>query len=113
MEEKINIRPFNKRAFISAAMTASVLILPVSGYMNHSLQFEALTRARHFWMSVHNVSGILFILFALAHIILNRRALLNYLKQKGQYIISKESLTALALITGFIFFIASHAFHVG
>jgi hypothetical protein len=58
MEQELKKKPFNKRAFISIAMFLAGICLPISGIMNHRLQFEPLTVERHFWMSVLNNSGI-------------------------------------------------------
>lgn len=68
-------KKFNKRAFISIAMLVSLLGLPLSGIMNHVYQLEPLTQGRHFWMTIHNMSGLLFIIFAVLHIILNWRTI--------------------------------------
>jgi hypothetical protein len=113
MEDTTISRPFNKRAFVALAMTISVLILPVSGIMIHELQFESLTPTKHFWMSVHNMDAFLFIIFAVTHISLNRRALKNYIAQKGRSMLSKESLAAAVLVAGIVFLFALHAFHLG
>ena len=60
MSNNVVRKPFNTRAFISTVMFTSGLFLPFSGLMNHILQFEEMTIARHFWMSVHDISGLLF-----------------------------------------------------
>jgi hypothetical protein len=106
------MKKFNKRAFVSVAMFVSLLLLPFSGIMNHNLQFEALTTERHFWMSVHNISAIIFAVFAILHISYNMKSLKNYISKLKGIIISKEALTATAfviLITGLF---ALHVFHV-
>lgn len=40
MEEDLKKKQFNKRAFISTALLVSGLSLPLSGFMNHYLQFD-------------------------------------------------------------------------
>jgi hypothetical protein len=112
MEERNSRKPFNKRAFIAVAMTMSLLILPVSGYMNHQLQFESLTVERHCWMAVHNMAGTLFVIFSIIHFFLNQRALQQYIVRQKDYLFSKEFLAAVLIIGGFIVLFASHAFHV-
>ena len=104
---------FNRRAFVSIGMIICTLILPVSGIMNHQLQFEELTQARHFWMSVHNLAGTLFIIFAFTHILLNWRAIKNYILQKQRLLFSKESFFAVLFVGGIVFLFALHAFHAG
>ncbi len=106
-------KAFNKRAFVSVALLVSGMLLPVSGIMNHELQFAGLTTARHAWMSVHNMAATLFCLSAIAHIILNRRALLLYAHKAAGVMLSKEALAAAGLVVAIVGLFASHAFHVG
>jgi len=103
---------FNKRAIISTALFTSGLFLPISGLMNHVLQFEGLTIARHFWMSVHDISGILFVIFSILHISYNWRALVNYVKKVKNIIISKEALIAIILVFLIVGLFSSHIFHI-
>jgi hypothetical protein len=105
-------RPFNKRAFLSAALVLSGLMLPVSGLINHQLGFEGMTQARHFWMSVHNVSGLVFTICAVMHGIVNRRALLGYVRKVQGVAVSREAVTAGMLVIGVVSLVASHALHV-
>ncbi len=106
-------KKFNKRAFISVGLIVSAIGLPFSGLMNHYMGFEPLTTARHFWMSVHDVSGILFTIFAITHIIFNWRSIKNYLSNFKKAVISKEALAAISLVIFVTALIASHAFHAG
>jgi hypothetical protein len=112
MSEKVMKKPFNKRAFISTALFTSGLILPFSGLMNHILQFEELTVARHFWMSVHDISGLLFVIFSIIHISYNWKALINYAKKAKDIIISKEAFIAIILVILIVGLISSHAIHI-
>jgi len=112
MKTKVEKKPFNKRAFVSIVMFLSVLALPVSGIMNHNLQFELLTPERHFWMSVHNMSALLFTVCAIWHIAFNRRPLVNYAKRATGILLSKEALTAFVLVLLLVGVFSSHAFHV-
>jgi succinate dehydrogenase/fumarate reductase cytochrome b subunit len=113
MEQVVKMRPFNKRAFISTALFISGFSLPFSGFMNHSLQFDKFSLERHFWMSVHDVAGILFVLFVILHISYNWKALLNYAKKAKEIFISKEALTALVFVIVIVGLVSSHAFHIG
>lgn len=113
MEQAVKKKPFNKRAFVSTALFVSGLILPFSGYMNHILQFETLSVEKHLWMSVHNAAGILFAIFVILHISFNRSALLNYARKAKEKFISKETLTAAALVILVVCLFSSHVFHVG
>lgn len=112
MNPQATHKQFNKRAFISTSMLLSGLLLPVSGLMNHILQFENLTLARHFWMSAHDISGILFVLFSILHIAFNWKALMNYFKKVRDVYISKEALTAIILVVIIVGVFSAHAFHL-
>ncbi len=112
MEQVVKKKRFNKRAFISTALFVSGLSLPFTGFMNHSLQFDKLYIARHFWMSAHDIAGILFVIFAILHISYNWKMLLNYAKKAKEKFISKETLTAIALVIIVVGLISSHAFHI-
>ncbi|MBN2348404.1 MAG: DUF4405 domain-containing protein [Bacteroidales bacterium] len=108
-----NKNSFNKRAFISVALFVSGLFLPISGIMNHKLQYESLTRERHFWMSVHNMAAILFVLFTILHLTYNWRVLIKYAKKIKGISISKEALMAFLLVILIVFLFSSHALHAG
>ncbi len=112
MENVTVKKPFNKRAFTSMGLLSSGLLLPVSGLMNHLLQFEPLTKERHFWMSVHDVAAILFVAFAVAHIAFNWRALLHYAKKVKGITVNKEAVAAALVVFVVVGLIASHALHV-
>lgn len=103
---------FNKRAFTSVGMLAYFLSLPFSGLMNHYTGFSEMTVERHFWMTVHDVSGILFCAFAIIHIIFNWRSIKNYIHNLKGAIVNKEAITAAVIVLFVTLFIASHAFHV-
>jgi hypothetical protein len=105
-------KTFSRRAFVSISLLASGLVLPVSGLIIHKLGFQELTVARHFWMSVHNMAGFLFTFFAICHVVINRRALGNYLKKRPKPLFSREAAVALAMVIGVIGLFASHAFLV-
>jgi hypothetical protein len=112
MEQTVKRKTFNKRAFISSSLFVSGIILPFTGFINHNLQFDKLSIERHFWMTSHNVTGIIFVLFGILHISYNWKALLNYAqKVKGKYI-SKETLIAIGFVFITIVLISSHAFHI-
>ena len=70
-------RKFNLRAFAVLMITFSGLGLPVTGLVNHFYGFAPLSVERHAWMSAHNVLALLFTVFTVWHVVLNRRALWN------------------------------------
>jgi len=104
-------RTFNKRSFVSTAMILAGLALPFSGLMNHYLQFEQFSAERHFWMSVHNMSAILFCIFLIVHIIYNRKAIIKYIKKANSLLISKEALLAIFLVIFIVGVFSLHALH--
>lgn len=112
MEQIAKRKSFNKRAFISTSLFISGLILPFSGIMNHNLQFEMQTLERHFWMSVHDIAGILFVIFSILHVSYNWKILMSYAKKAKEMFISKEALTAIAFVILIVGLISSHVFHV-
>jgi membrane associated rhomboid family serine protease len=112
MKQDTKKKPFNKRAIISTALFVSGLSLPFTGFMNHYFQFDKLTLERHFWMSAHDIAGILFVIFSILHISYNWRVLMSYAKKAKEMFLSKESLTAIVLVIVIIGVVSSHAFHI-
>jgi len=105
-------KAFNSRAFVSSAMIISFLFLPASGIMMHELQSEVLTIQRHFWMSVHNISALLFTVFALFHIKYNWKPLVNHFHKIKGAVLSKEAVSAILLVAGILFLFSTHAFRM-
>ena len=112
METNLEKKSFNKRAFVSIAMFITGLVLPVSGIMNHNLQFESLSTERHFWMSVHNMSAFLFTIFAIIHVLYNRRTLMHYAQKIKGIAFSKEAWIAFIVVFFIVGLFSSHVFHV-
>jgi hypothetical protein len=105
-------KSFNKRAFVSIALVIAGLSLPLSGLMNHNLQFEQFTPERHFWMSIHNMSATLFCIFLIVHLIFNWHPLMRYIKRAKSIAISKEALLAIILVVFIVGVFSLHALHV-
>jgi hypothetical protein len=112
MKQDTKKKPFNKRAFIAAALFVSGLSLPFTGFMNHYFQFDKLTLERHFWMSAHGFAGLIFVIFSILHISYNWRVLMNYAKKAKGIFISKEALTAVVFVILIVGLVSSHAFHI-
>jgi hypothetical protein len=108
--EKQENKSFNRRALVSVAMIASGTSLPISGIMNHLLQFEPFTIARHFWMSVHNMSAILFSVFVIFHLTYNWSVLVKHLRKVKGIRISKEAVIAIILVAGIVGLFSLHTF---
>jgi hypothetical protein len=105
-------KQFNKRAFTSIAMLLTLLVLPISGGMIHQLLSDPMTQGRHFWMSVHNISALLFTIFSVTHIVINRKTLIRYAVKAKGIAMSKEAIAAFILIVAVVGLFALHAFHV-
>jgi hypothetical protein len=72
---------FNLRGIVILTATVSGLVLPITGLANHLHQMEPIISfSRHAWMAVHTVLGVLFMVSTVAHAILNRRLLFNYVR---------------------------------
>jgi len=82
-------------------MTAiSGLGLPPTGIAVHVFRHGPLTAQGHAWIAAHIVLGSIFTVFAVWHVVLNRRALLNHLQGQaaGRPGISREVALAAALV---------------
>jgi hypothetical protein len=101
---------FNSRAFVAMIAVFSGVGLPVSGLMNHLYGFDPLSVPRHAWMAAHNAMGILFAVFVVWHIAINRQALASHFRSTAARLPRRE--TALAgLIVGLLLAVAvGHAF---
>ena len=54
--------------------------LPLSGWFCHHYQFAPMTVARHAWMATHVTTAILFVVVAGWHVVMNRKAIVAYLR---------------------------------
>ena len=108
-------RKFNTRAFVALMIAFSGLGLPVTGIANHIYGFLPLSVARHAWMSAHNILGLLFVVFSIWHIVLNRRTLRNHIKGVVARIplVSREGILAVVSVAVLLLLFVGHAFHVG
>lgn len=108
-------KPFNMRAFVALAAALAGFGLPVTGVANHIHQMDPMTLQRHVWMSAHNILGVLFVVFTVWHVILNRRALFNYASGLAERFpkMSREAICAAALVAGVVVVVVGHALHGG
>ena len=108
-------KKFNMRAFAALMLAFSGLGLPITGVMNHIYGFSLLSNARHAWMSAHNVLGLLFVVFAIWHIVLNRQALWRHFAGAVSRFpaVSREALAAAAIVGIALFVFVGHALHIG
>ncbi len=106
---------FNKRALNVIVMFYSFALLPPSGIILHFTDHLAIDNLlRHFVMSIHNFSSIIFLISGVIHIITNWKAMKRYtLSKGGEYFAFKfEMIIAFVIVTGLIAFLSSHAFHL-
>ncbi|MBI5545457.1 MAG: 4Fe-4S binding protein [Deltaproteobacteria bacterium] len=107
---------FNHRAFTTLMIALTGLGLPATGIANHLLGIAPLTSARHAWMSAHNALGLLFSVFCVVHVVLNRRALWSHLRgnpARGLSGISREAALAVVSVGLALLLLVGHAFHAG
>jgi hypothetical protein len=77
---KADKKPFNKRAFTALMAGLTALTLPFTGLILHGYSEGAISGDKHAWLMAHVVLGFLFVIFAAWHALINRRALLNYIR---------------------------------
>lgn len=108
-------RKFNTRAFVALGMVFAGLGLPVTGVVNHLYGLAPMTVTRHAWMSAHNILGLLFVVFAIWHVVLNRRALWSHLRSGAARVpaFSREVALAGSVVGLLLLLFVGHAFHVG
>lgn len=106
---------FKVRAFVAMVMVSSGLALPVTGIANHFFGLAPLSVGRHAWMSAHNGLGILFVVFSIWHVVLNRRALWKHMRNAASRIpaMSREAMFAGAVVTLMLVLFVGHVFHAG
>jgi hypothetical protein len=103
-------KSFNLRAFVVVAAGVAGLGLPLTGFANHLLQMDFMTPRRHAWMSAHNSLGVVFVVFTVWHVILNRRVFLNYVRgvaSRWRHI-NREALWATGLVTLIVLIAVGH-----
>jgi hypothetical protein len=106
-----NNKPFNARAFVALISAIAGAGLPFTGLAIHLLQNDPVTLQRHIWTATHSILGIIFTVFAIWHVILNRRVLLKHAKgfTSQAPAISREAILAITLIGFLIFLAVGHA----
>lgn len=108
-------RAFKHRAFVAMVMVFSGLALPVTGIVNHFYGFAPLSVERHAWMSAHNAMGLVFVVFSIWHVVLNRRALWSHVRNTVAHVptVSREAILAISVVAGMLALFVGHAFHAG
>ena len=93
-------RGWNQRAFVVLGAALSGLALPITGLADHAARQPVSSDETAGWALVHTSLGIMFVAFCTWHVVLNRRALLRYLRGKAtvRRVPTKEVVAALALV---------------
>jgi hypothetical protein len=105
----------NKRSLNVMVMFFSFALLPPSGIMLHFTDHLATNDLlRHFVMSIHNFSSIIFLVSGVLHIITNWKAMKRHMSSKvGEYVsFKREMVIAFVIVIGIIAFLSSHVFHL-
>ncbi len=109
------VKSFNYRAFVTMMACFSGLGLPATGIVNHFYGFAPATVERHAWMSAHNILGLLFVVFSVWHVVLNRRALWNHMRGGLGRVpaVGREAILAFSVVALALLVFVGHAFHAG
>jgi len=102
---------FNTRAFVALSLVLGGLGLPVTGIMNHVHQTDPIT-VRHGWMAAHNGLALLFVVFAIWHVVLNWKALVRHIGAGArQMLATREAIGATALVALVLVVAVGHTLH--
>ena len=115
MSEKVTRQAgISARALASLALFCAGAWLVPSGIALHVALHDGATRWSHLFMSMHNAASLLFVIAAIAHVILNWKVLIHYMRAKvGEYLRFKRELLIAALgVSGLVLFAASHALFI-
>lgn len=94
-----NKNTFNKRAFTAMMSGLTALSLPLTGLILHGYSEGASGGDKQSWIMIHVVFGVLFVVFAAGHALINRRPLLNYIKLgAARSRLSREAFLAVTII---------------
>jgi hypothetical protein len=102
-------KKLNVRAFVALMIGFCGVGLPVTGVINHNNEFSLVSVKSHVWHSSHNVLGVLFVVFSIWHIVLNRRPLWNYIRSKASGV-SREFVFAGIIVASLLVVFVGHEF---
>jgi hypothetical protein len=108
-------KALNQRAFVALVVLLAGVTLPLTGLANHLYQLAPITGSRHRWMAVHDSAGLLFVVFAVWHVVLNRRAIWNHVRGLAAQasLASRELLWATVLVSAVLALAVGHTLHAG
>ena len=91
----MNKKSFNTRSFISIGIFLLFMVLAISGVVLHATDNKPDTFHKVFFMVVHNISAVGFLIFSTVHILKNWKAIKSYMSGK---MISREMLVGIILL---------------
>ena len=71
-------------SFVIAGISGIVLYITPHGRVAYWVDWQLLGLTRDGWTAVHTITGYLFVIASVIHVMYNFRALMSYLKQKAQ-----------------------------
>ena len=108
-------RAWSQRSFVATGALLSGAALPLTGLLDHVAGGPS-AEAAVGWSIVHTSLGALFAAFCMWHVVLNRRALLKYLRAtaawrllRGRAAPSREIVAAALLVAGVLCATVIHA----
>jgi len=105
----MSLRRFNWRSFVSLVLTASALIMLISGLVIYVMpegriaywndwRFMVLDKEQ--WGAIHTLTSLLFTVMALWHLVYNWKVFVAYLREKaGQLLGGRRELVAALMVT--------------
>jgi hypothetical protein len=102
------------RALASMALFCAGVWLVPSGIALHFASHGGTTMWSHLFMTMHNTASLLFLIAAVAHVIMNWKVLTHYVNAKvGEYMrFKRELLIAVLGVSVLVLLMASHALHL-
>jgi hypothetical protein len=109
--DQVTRKPFSRRAFVALMAAVSGSALPLTGLAVHLLHGGPAGPGRHAWMAAHWGLGIIFSVFTVWHVSLNRRPFFKYARGLTGNLpaLSRELLTALAVTGAIVLGLVLHA----
>jgi hypothetical protein len=104
-------KSFNTRRFVSVGLFFTLASLVITGILIQISEALEQEFPAHFCTAVHVLTGLVFSVFSVLHIVLNWRSLKMYIKKTGKASISKEAIVALfavLIIVLAVFLLAGH-----
>jgi hypothetical protein len=106
-------KTFDKRTFVALTEALCGLGLAISGLASHIYEMDPMTLPRHAWVAAHSSLGVIFCVFTIWHLILNRKVFTKYLRGLSVFSPSarREAFYAVALVAVLLLIFVGHTFH--